>query len=453
MPVCPLDFRYGRQEMKAVWDEENRLQRLLDVEAALAQAQAKVGNIKQDHADIIKKTASTRYVKLEHVREIDKKINHEIMAVIRSLSEQAGESGKFVHVGATSNDILDTGAALQIMDAMKILEADLEALKKVLARRAKEHRDTIMVGRTHGQFALPITFGLKLANYALEVHRHQQRLRESSSRILVGKMSGAVGTGAGFGPKALDIQKMVMDQLGLGVEEGPTQIVARDRYVELMSLLANISCSVEKFATEVRNLQRGEINEVSEFFDESVQVGSSTMAHKRNPVTAENVCGLARIVRGFMSPAYESAILWHERDLTNSSAERFFVPHSFILIDDMVTKMTRLFDTLVINSAQMGRNLSRAGSVIMAESVILALVSKEMGRQEAHELIRRCSMDSQRACEDFKAYLMAEKRVTALLSEDEIDSALDPRAYLGSTGQTVDRILGIVGSAKLEIAP
>jgi adenylosuccinate lyase len=445
MPVCPLDFRYGRQEMKAVWDEENRLQRLLDVEAALAQAQAKVGNIKQDHADIIKKTASTRYVKLEHVREIDKKINHEIMAVIRSLSEQAGESGKFVHVGATSNDILDTGAALQIMDAMKIIEADLEALKKVLARRAKEHRDTIMVGRTHGQFALPITFGLKLANYALEVHRHQQRLRESSSRILVGKMSGAVGTGAGFGPKALDIQKMVMDQLGLGVEEGPTQIVARDRYVELMSLLANISCSVEKFATEVRNLQRGEINEVSEFFDESVQVGSSTMAHKRNPVTAENVCGLARIVRGFMSPAYESAILWHERDLTNSSAERFFVPHSFILIDDMVTKMTRLFDTLVIDSAQMGRNLSRAGSVIMAESVILVLVSKGMGRQEAHELIRKCSMDSQRACEDFKAYLMAEKRVTALLSEAEIDSALDPRAYLGSTGQTVDRILGIVG--------
>jgi adenylosuccinate lyase len=445
MPVCPLDFRYGRQEMKAVWDEENRLQRLLDVEAALAQAQAKVGNIKQDHADIIKKTASTRYVKLEHVREIDKKINHEIMAVIRSLSEQAGESGKFVHVGATSNDILDTGAALQIMDAMKIIEADLEALKKVLARRAKEHRDTIMVGRTHGQFALPITFGLKLANYALEVHRHQQRLRESSSRILVGKMSGAVGTGAGFGPKALDIQKMVMDQLGLGVEEGPTQIVARDRYVEMMSLLANISCSVEKFATEVRNLQRGEIKEVSEFFDESVQVGSSTMAHKRNPVTAENVCGLARIVRGFMSPAYESAILWHERDLTNSSAERFFVPHSFILIDDMVTKMTRLFDTLVIDSAQMGRNLSRAGSVIMAESVILALVSKGMGRQEAHELIRKCSMESQHACEDFKAYLMAEKRVTALLSEAEIDSALDPRAYLGSTGQTVDRILGIVG--------
>ncbi|HEX7392799.1 MAG TPA: adenylosuccinate lyase, partial [Thermoplasmata archaeon] len=402
MPVCPLDFRYGRPDMKAVWDEENRLQRLLDVEAALAQAQAKVGNIKQDHADIIKKTASTRYVKLDHVREIDKKINHEITAIIRALSEQAGESGKFVHVGATSNDILDTGAALQIKDALKIVENDLDTLKNALAKRAKENRDTIMVGRTHGQYALPITFGLKLANYALEVHRHQERLRECSSRVLVGKMSGAVGTGAGFGPKALEIQKLVMDQLGLGVEEGPTQIVARDRYVELMSNLANIACSVEKFATEVRNLQRGELNEVSEFFDESCQVGSSTMAHKRNPVTAENVCGLARIVRGFMTPSYESAILWHERDLTNSSAERFFVPHSFILIDDMLAKLDKLFETLVVNKEQMEKNLARAGSVIMAESVILALVSKGVGRQDAHELIRKCSLDSQRACEDFK---------------------------------------------------
>jgi adenylosuccinate lyase len=444
MPVCPLDFRYGRPDMKAVWDEENRLQRLLDVEAALAQAQAKVGNIKQDYADIIKKTASTRYVKLDHVREIDKKINHEITAIIRALSEQAGESGKFVHVGATSNDILDTGAALQIKDALKIVENDLDTLKNALAKRAKENRDTIMVGRTHGQYALPITFGLKLANYALEVHRHQERLRECSSRVLVGKMSGAVGTGAGFGPKALEIQKLVMDQLGLGVEEGPTQIVARDRYVELMSNLANIACSVEKFATEVRNLQRGELNEVSEFFDESCQVGSSTMAHKRNPVTAENVCGLARIVRGFMSPSYESAILWHERDLTNSSAERFFVPHSFILIDDMLAKLDKLFETLVVNKEQMEKNLARAGSVIMAESVILALVSKGVGRQDAHELIRKCSLDSQRACEDFKSFLMANKGVTSLLSEKEIDAALDPRAYLGSAGQTVDRILSIV---------
>ena len=444
MPVCPLDFRYGRPEMKAIFDEENRLQRLLDVEAALAMAHAKVGNVKQDHADIVKKTASTRYVKLARVQEIDAKINHEITALIRALSEQCGESGKYVHVGATSNDILDTAAALQIKDAIDLLEKDLAEFRKVLAQKARENRDTIMVGRTHGQYALPITFGLKVGNYALEIHRQQQRLKECSTRILVGKMSGAVGTGAGFGPKAVDIQKAVMAELGLGVEDGPTQIVARDRYVELMSVLCNISCSIEKFATEVRNLQRGEIAEVSEPFDENNQVGSSTMAHKKNPVTAENVCGLARIVRGFMSPSFESAILWHERDLTNSSAERFFVPHSFILMDDMLAKMTKLFSGLVVNKEQMGRNLSRAGSVIMAESVILALVGKGMGRQDAHELIRKCSMESQRACEEFKSYLMANKGVTSLLSEAEIDAALDPRAYLGTTGQTVDNILKIV---------
>jgi adenylosuccinate lyase len=439
-----LDFRYGRPEMKAIFEEQNRLQRLLDVEAALALAHAKVGNIKKDHAEIIKRTASTRFVTLARVQEIDGKINHEITALIRALSEQCGESGKYVHVGATSNDILDTAAALQIRDAIQVLEKDLADFRTVLANRAREHRDTIMVGRTHGQYALPITFGLKVGNYALEIFRHEQRLKECSPRILVGKMSGAGGTGAGFGSKAADIQAAVMEELGLGVEEGPTQIVARDRYVELMSVLCNIACSIEKFSTEVRNLQRGEIAEVSEPFDDATQVGSSTMAHKKNPVTAENVCGLARIVRGFMSPAFESAILWHERDLTNSSAERFFVPHSFILLDDMLAKMTKLFTGLVVNREQMELNLSRAGSVIMAESVILALVGKGMGRQEAHELIRRCCMDSQRECQDFKSFLIGNKNVTALLSEKDIAAATDPRSYLGTAGRTVDNILRIV---------
>ncbi|HUV60928.1 MAG TPA: adenylosuccinate lyase [Thermoplasmata archaeon] len=444
MPVCPLDFRYGRPEMKAIFDEENRLQRLLDVEAALALAQAKVGNIKQDHADIIKKTASVRFVKLSRVQEIDAEINHEITAIIRVLSEQCGESGKYVHMGATSNDILDTAAALQLKDAISILEKDLAELKATLATRAKENRDTIMIGRTHGQYALPITFGLKIANYALEMHRHEQRLHECKARILVGKMSGAVGTGSGFGPKAIEIQAGVMANLGLGVEESPTQIVARDRYVELMAVLANIATSIEKFATEIRNLQRGEIGEVSEPFDDAVQVGSSTMAHKRNPVTAENVCGLARIVRGFMTPAMESAILWHERDLTNSSAERIFVTHSFILLDDIIAKTEKMFRNLAVNKDRMLGNLDRAGSVIMAESVMMALVSKGMGRQEAHELIRICSMDAQKACEDFKSYLMVKDSVSSLLNEKELDDALDPRMYLGSAGATVDNIISIV---------
>jgi len=430
--------------MKAIFDEENRLQKLLDVEAALALAHAKVGNIKQDHADIVKKTASVRFVKLSRVQEIDAEINHEITAIIRVLSEQCGESGKYVHLGATSNDILDTAAALQLKDAISIIEKGLEALRLTLAKRAKENRDTIMIGRTHGQYALPITFGLKIANYALEIHRHEQRLCECKTRVLVGKMSGAVGTGSGFGAMAVEIQKAAMANLGLGVEDGPTQIVARDRYVELMAVLANIATSIEKFATEIRNLQRGEIGEVAEPFDDVVQVGSSTMAHKRNPVMAENVCGLARIVRGFMTPAMESAILWHERDLTNSSAERFFISHSFILLDDIVAKTEKMFRNLVVNKDRMLENLRKAGSVIMAESVMMALVSKGMGRQDAHELIRRCSMDSQKACEDFKSYLIANESVASLLSEEELDGVLDPHSYLGSAGATVDNIMRIV---------
>ncbi|UCE91458.1 MAG: adenylosuccinate lyase [Methanobacteriota archaeon] len=444
MPVCPLDFRYGREDMKAIFEEENRLQRLLDVEAALASAHAEVGNIRQEHADTLTRTASTKYVKLSRVREIDAQINHEMTAVIRALSEQSGESGKFVHLGATSNDILDTAAALQLRDALDLLEQDVAALKRTFAAKARENRDTIMIGRTHGQYALPITFGLKMANYALEMHRHEERLKECRPRILVGKMSGAVGTGAGLGPKALDIQKTVMEHLKLGVEEGPTQIVDRDRYVELTAVLANIATSIEKFATEVRNLQRGEIGEISEPFDDAVQVGSSTMAHKRNPVTAENICGLARIVRGFMVPAMESAVLWHERDLTNSSAERFTIPHSFVLLDDVITKTDRMFSELVLNRERMEENLRRAGSVIMAESVMMALVSKGMGRQEAHELIRRCCMDAQKACEDFRSHLMSNEKVSGMMTDSELDSALDPRSYLGSAGETIDNVLRIV---------
>lgn len=444
MPVCPLDFRYGRDEMKQIFDEERRLQRLLDVEAALALAQAKVGNIKQDHADIIKKTAHTRFVTLTRVQEIDAKINHEVTAIVRALSEQCGESGKYVHLGATSNDILDTAAALQIRDAVEVIQKALASLKATLAAKTKQHRDTIMIGRTHGQYALPITFGLKIGNYALEIHRHEERLSQCSPRILVGKMAGAVGTGAGFGPKALEIQRTVMENLGLGVEEGPSQIVARDRYVELMAVLANIATSVEKFATEVRNLQRGELGEVSEPFDDAAQVGSSTMAHKRNPVTAENVCGLARIVRGFMTPSFESAILWHERDLTNSSAERFFVPHSFILLDDILAKTDKMFSKLVVNEERMSKNLAQAGSEIMAESVMMALAGKGMGRQDAHELIRKCSMESRRLSEDFASLLKANETVASLMTHEEIEAALDPRAYLGCAGETVDNILRIV---------
>lgn len=331
--------------MKALFSEDAKLQRLLDVESALVRAHAKVGNVPAKAAEDVRKAANTRTVSTDRVAEIEKEIGHDVMAVVLALSEKAGDAGRFVHLGATSNDITDTATALQLRDAFRILEEDLDHLKAALLSLAKRHRKTVMLGRTHGQAAVPITFGLKMAVYGLEVARHIERLREAAPRVCVGKMSGAVGTGAAFGPKALELQALVMEDLGLGYEEASGQIVGRDRHAELFGLLANVASSAEKFATEVRNLQRTEIGEAAEAFGDR-QVGSSTMANKENPVTSENVCGLARIVRGFVVPAYENVPLWHERDLTNSAAERIMIPHALILVDDLLAKLADVFRTL-----------------------------------------------------------------------------------------------------------
>jgi adenylosuccinate lyase len=339
--------------MKGIFNEENKLQKMLDVEAALARAHAKVGNISKEYAEMITKIANTEKVKVERVKQIEKEIRHDLMAVVKALAEASGEAGKYVHLGATSSDIVDTATALQLKEAVTILKEDLMKLRGVFLSLARKHKDTVMMGRTHGQSAVPMTFGLKMAVYGLEVHRHLKRLNECEKRILVGKMSGAVGTGAAFGPQALKIQKIVTEDLGVGVEEASTQIVGRDRYTEFVCLLANIASSIEKFATEVRNLQRSEIDEVAEAFDTKKWVGSSTMAHKKNPINCENVCGLARIIRSFVTPTLENMILWHERDLTNSSAERFIIPHICILTDDILIKITNVFDNLEVNKKKM----------------------------------------------------------------------------------------------------
>ena len=299
-PVCPLDYRYGRKEIKTIFGEQQRLQYLLDVEAALARAHATVGNIPEVAADEITKKSSVSIVTVERVSEIEKETKHDIMAVTRALAEQCNdEAGKFVHLGATSYDIVDTANALQFMDATSIISQELKKLRAVLIQLIKKHRKTVMVGRTHGQHTIPITFGLKMAGYAMEVDRHLERLHEVKSRVLVGKLSGAVGTGAALGEQALQLQSEMLKELHLGIEDVSTQIVCRDRYIELFCVLANIATSMEKFSTEIRNLQRDEIREVAEAFDVKKQVGSSTMPHKKNPITSEQVSGLSRLIRGF----------------------------------------------------------------------------------------------------------------------------------------------------------
>jgi len=426
--------------MKSLFSEETKLQRMLDVEAALARAHAQVGTIPTEAADEIRKAATVKSVPVERVAMIEKDIGHDVMAVVLALSERAGDSGKYVHLGATSNDITDTATALQLRDALDLVEGDLQALKGALLGLAKRHRKTVMLGRTHGQAAVPITFGLKMAVFAAETQRHIERLQQARERVCVGKMSGAVGTGAALGPKALEIQEIVAKELRIGYEEAASQIVGRDRHAELMGLLGLIAASAEKFATEVRNLQRTEIGEAAEAFGER-QVGSSTMANKENPVTSENVCGLARIVRGFVIPALENVPLWHERDLTNSAAERIMIPHALILVDDLLAKLADVFRNLRVYPDRMRENLEGTKGQVMAESVMIALTAKGVGRQEAHKLVQAAAKRAREKDAHLRDALVADAKIGKLLTKKGIDVALDPDSYLGSAVEIVDRVV------------
>ncbi len=441
MLICPLDYRYGRGEMKAVFSEENNLRTKLQVEAALARAHAAVGGIPAQAAAEITRKATLDFVTLERVREIEAETRHDIMSMVKALSEASGEAGRYVHLGATSNDIVDTAMALQFKAMLDIIDRDLDGMISVLADQASRYRATPMMGRTHGQFAIPTTFGFKLAGYLSEMLRHKERVGEMRKRLCVGKMSGAIGTGAGFGPRFFQVQEAVMSDLGLGHEEAATQLVCRDRYAEMVFVLGLIVTSCERYATEVRNLQRSEIGEVQEAFDARKQVGSSTMAQKKNPMLSENVSGLARVVRSYLTPQMESMVLWHERDLSNSSAERFIIPHVAVLTDDILFKMTDVLRNLVVNEDRMLRNISSAGGFIMAESALLALASRGMGRQEAHELVRQAAILAEEQGKDLRAALSENKEVMALMSEEELDAVMDPTSYLGAAPELTDQVV------------
>ncbi len=383
--------------------------------------------------------ASIKYVKVERVKAIEKEIKHDIASLVRALSEVSGSSGAYVHLGATSYDIVDTANALQLKDALGIIEKKLADLKGILKKQAAQHEETVMIGRTHGQHALPITLGFKFAVWGYEVDRHIERLGECKKRVLVGKISGAVGTQAGLGEHAEVIQELVMKRLGLRAAEISTQIVQRDRYTELVCIYAMVASSLENFATEIRELQRPEIGELSEAFEASKQVGSSTMPHKQNPETCERVCGLARIVRSLSTPALEDMITWHERDLTQSSAERFILPESNILLDYMLNLMCNIIANLRVDSQRMLQNLNLTQGRAMSEAVMMALTKKGVNRQEAHEMLRKLTIQSALEKWDFKQVLLEDKLVISKLTEKEIDAALNPKNYLGTAVKQAEK--------------
>jgi adenylosuccinate lyase len=418
--------------MVKIFDEETRVQKLLDVEAALALAHAEVGNIPKKDAEKIAAMASIKYVKVERVKVIEREIKHDIASLVRALSELCGPSGAYVHLGATSYDIVDTANALQLKDALEVIEKRLVEFKVILQKQALLHKDTVMIGRTHGQHALPITLGFKFAVWGYEIIRHLERLEECKKRVLIGKVSGAVGTQAGLGEHAEQIQELVMKRLFLHAAEISTQIVQRDRYAELICIYASVASSLENFATEIRELQRPEIAELFESFEPKKQVGSSTMPHKQNPETCERVCGLARIIRSLSTPAMEDMVTWHERDLTQSSAERFILPESNILLDYILNLMCNIVDNLRVDSERMLQNLSLTQGRAMSESVMMALAKKGVNRQDAHEMLRKLTIQSALDKKNFKQVLLEDKFMSDKLTEKELDQALNPKNYLGT---------------------
>lgn len=439
MPILPIDTgRYGTPEMRRIFEEEFRVQKMLDVEAALAWAHAEVGDIPREDAEKIMAAASLEHVKLARVKEIEREIKHDVAALVRALAEASGPSGAYVHLGATSYDIVDTATALQLKEALELIERRLDDFEKVLMDKALQYKKTLMMGRTHGQHALPTTLGFKFAVWMHEISRHIERIRQCRERVLVGKMSGAVGTQAGLGERATKIQELVMRRLGLKPADISTQIVQRDRHAELICLLALIASSLENFATEIRELQRPEIGELFEPFEEQRQVGSSTMPHKRNPETCERICGLARIVRSLVIPALENVVTWHERDLTQSSAERFIIPEACILADYMLFLMSNIVANLHVDEERMLKNIELTQGRAMSEAVMIALTRKGMSRQEAHELLRKLSIKSELEKLSFKEVLLKDKVVSGKLSEKEIDEALNPRNYLGTALKQVE---------------
>ena len=447
MAFCPLDYRYGCQEFKEIWSELGRHERQLEVERALIWAHLQLGKVSQKDYEAVAAIANPKSVTKERVSEIEAETKHDIMALTKAMAEAAGDAGWCIHLGATSNDIVDTAVALQLRDSIVLLRKQLCLLIGVCADVAERERDTVMLGRTHGQAAVPITFGLKAAVWLDELRRQLIRLDEASPRISVGKFLGAVGTGAAQGENARELQRLIMTHLGLGVPLATTQVVGRDRYIEYVSWLANIAASCEKILQEVRNLQRSEIQEAGEGFDIKKQVGSSTMAHKKNPIKSENASGLARIVRSMIIPTYENALLWHERDLANSSSERFTLSHGSALCEDVISKTRDVLTNMWVDADRCMENILAQRGLVMAEKVMIELVEHGIARDEAHEILRSASFEAVDKKIELIDVCSRTPEISAAFSIEELEAMFDPANHLGDSGEIVDECVKIAREA------
>ncbi|KAF1078266.1 adenylosuccinate lyase [Methanogenium sp. MK-MG] len=442
MAIHPIDFRYGTPEMRAVWDEENRFRCVVSAEVGLAVAEAKAGVIPQAAADEIEAHAPD--ASLARAKVIEEEINHDMMAIVKALSEVCGGSARWVHYGATSNDILDTATGLQVKDSLGIIEQKLRTLLGVLLQRSIETKTLVCAGRTHGQIGVPTTYGLRFAIWASEVSRHIERLEQLRPRAAVGQMTGAVGTQASLGDAGTAVMAHMMEYLGLTPVDVSSQIIQRDRFAEYIMFLANVATTLDKIALEVRMMQRSEIGELEEAFGKN-QVGSSTMPHKRNPIKSEQVSGLSRIVRAMIEPALANNVLWDERDLTNSSCERVTFPEASILCDHILTVMTKVLTGLRIREDNIRKNLDLLHGVNMAESVMIQLTKRGMDRQDAHEHVRVACMTALEERRPVATVFSEDESVAALISYDEIVTLLNPDNYIGTAVTQVEALAEKLG--------
>lgn len=426
--------RYTRPEMAAIWTDEKKFECWLEVELAADEAWAKLGHIPEE--DVVKLRQNAKF-DVQRIAEIEASTHHDVIAFTRCLSESLGEEKKWVHYGLTSTDVVDTAYGYQLKQANDIIRQDLQNFKEILAKKAKEYKYTVMMGRTHGVHAEPTTFGLKLARWYSEMKRNIERFEHAAKGVEAGKISGAVGTFANIDPF---VEEYVCDKLGIRAQEISTQVLPRDLHAEYVATMGLIATSLENFATEIRGLQKSETREVEEFFAKG-QKGSSAMPHKRNPIGSENICGLARVIRGHVMTAYEDVSLWHERDISHSSAERIVLPDTTILLDYMLNRLGRIIENLTVFPENMKKNMERTFGLIYSGRVLLKLIDTGMSREAAYDLIQPKTAQAWDEQRPFRPLLEADPEITSRLSQADLDDAFDYNWHL----RQVDTIFQRVG--------
>ena len=425
--------RYTRKEIGAIWTEENKYRAWLEVEILACEAWAELGVIPE--ADVKRIRANADF-DVDRIYEIEQETRHDVVAFTRTLSESLGEEKKWVHYGLTSTDVVDTALSYLLKQANTLIRKKIVHLVEVLKTKAIEHKHTVMMGRTHGVHAEPTTFGLKLALWYEEMKRNLERFDQAAAGVAFGKLSGAVGTYANIDPY---VERFVCENLGLTPAPVSTQTLQRDRHAAYVSALALIATSIEKFATEIRGLQKTEVREVEEFFAAG-QTGSSAMPHKRNPIASENMSGMARVIRGYMMTAYENVSLWHERDISHSSAERVILPDATIALYYMLNRFTNVVDQLTVFSENMTRNIDKTYGVIFSQRVLLALIDKGMAREKAYSIVQPMAMQAWETETPFKQLLEANSDITAVMSKADIADCFDTTYHLKNVDFVFERL-------------